>query len=48
MLKKKLNVHGKYKFNYVHYVIDETNWKWNIDQVKITKLNKKNISPLRL
>ncbi|UCP05852.1 hypothetical protein [Mycoplasmopsis bovis] len=24
--KKKLNVHGKYKFNYVHYVIDETNW----------------------
>ncbi|QQH25658.1 hypothetical protein HYD72_03650 [Mycoplasmopsis bovis] len=34
LLKKKLNVHGKYKFNYVHYVIDETNWEWNIDQVK--------------
>ncbi|QQH36578.1 hypothetical protein HYD87_00930 [Mycoplasmopsis bovis] len=27
LLKKKLNVHGKYKFNYVHYVIDETNWE---------------------
>ncbi|QQH42752.1 hypothetical protein HYD80_00810 [Mycoplasmopsis bovis] len=25
LLKKKLNVH-QYKFNYVHYVIDETNW----------------------
>ncbi|QQH60542.1 hypothetical protein HYD61_00825 [Mycoplasmopsis bovis] len=34
LLKKKLNVHGKYKFNYVHYVLDETNWGWNIDQVK--------------
>ncbi|QQH43662.1 hypothetical protein HYD77_03645 [Mycoplasmopsis bovis] len=21
LLKKKLNVHGKYKFNYVHYVV---------------------------
>ncbi|AXJ77596.1 hypothetical protein [Mycoplasmopsis bovis] len=36
LLKKKLNVHGKYKFNYVHYVIDETNW----DEI-LTKSNHK-------
>ncbi|WHL49870.1 hypothetical protein HYE36_07125 [Mycoplasmopsis bovis] len=38
LLKKKLNVHGKYKFNYVHYVIDETNW----DEI-LTKSNQKPI-----
>nr|WP_307915381.1 hypothetical protein [Mycoplasmopsis bovis] len=38
LLKKKLNVHGKYKFNYVHYFCTLCNWwnelRWNIDQVK--------------
>ncbi|QQH36348.1 hypothetical protein HYD88_00905 [Mycoplasmopsis bovis] len=31
-------MHGKYKFNYVHYVIDETNW----DEI-LTKSNPKPI-----
>ncbi|QQH23321.1 hypothetical protein HYE26_03790 [Mycoplasmopsis bovis] len=47
LLKKKLNVHGKYKFNYVHYVIDETNWDEILTKSN-HKTNKNNISPLRL
>ncbi|AEI89904.1 hypothetical protein K668_00965 [Mycoplasmopsis bovis CQ-W70] len=47
LLKKKLNVHGKYKFNYVHYVIDETNWDEILTKSNL-KTNKNNISPLRL
>ncbi|QQH60939.1 hypothetical protein HYD59_00900 [Mycoplasmopsis bovis] len=47
ILKKKLNVHGKYKFNYVHYVIDETNWDEILTKSNL-KTNKNNISPLRL
>nr|WP_307929058.1 hypothetical protein [Mycoplasmopsis bovis] len=39
LLKKKLNVHGKYKFNYVlGFYCTLCNWwnelRWNINQVK--------------
>ncbi|QQH84225.1 hypothetical protein HYD42_01695 [Mycoplasmopsis bovis] len=37
LLKKKLNVHGKYKFNYVHYVIDETNWDEILTKSNLSK-----------
>ncbi|QQH26926.1 hypothetical protein HYE09_03875 [Mycoplasmopsis bovis] len=53
LLKKKLNVHGKYKFImscfvvFVHYVIDETNWDEILTKSN-HKTNKNNISPLRL
>ncbi|QQH25465.1 hypothetical protein HYE15_00175 [Mycoplasmopsis bovis] len=47
LLKKKLNLHGKYKFNYVHYVIDETNWDEILTKSN-HKTNKNNISPLNL
>ncbi|QQH24059.1 hypothetical protein HYE22_00880 [Mycoplasmopsis bovis] len=42
LLKKKLNVHGKYKFNYVHYeLMKELRWKLPSK----SKTNKNNISP---
>nr|WP_307928559.1 hypothetical protein [Mycoplasmopsis bovis] len=47
MLKKKLNLHGKYEFNYVHYVIDEANWDEILNNSNL-KTNKNNISPLNL
>ncbi|MCE6056162.1 hypothetical protein J7889_00840 [Mycoplasmopsis agalactiae] len=46
-LFKKINVYGKYKFNYVHYVIDETHWDEILTRSNL-KTNKNNISPLRL
>ncbi|QQH54718.1 hypothetical protein HYD68_03615 [Mycoplasmopsis bovis] len=48
LLKKKLNVHGKYKFNYVHYVIDRNELRMKYWPSQITKPIKITISPLRL
>ncbi|MCE6095638.1 hypothetical protein J7891_03905, partial [Mycoplasmopsis agalactiae] len=39
-LFKKINVYGKYKFNYVHYVIDETHWDEILTRSNL-KTNKK-------
>lgn len=47
LLKKKLNLNGKYEFNYVHYVIDEANWDEILNNSNL-KTNKNNISPLHL
>ncbi|QQH66472.1 hypothetical protein HYD56_00185 [Mycoplasmopsis bovis] len=40
LLKKKLNLNGKYEFNYVHYVIDEANWDEILNNSNL-KTNKK-------